>query len=291
MRALVLAAGVALGAVDAAAPQTPTFSTAVQAVRVDVLVTEDERPLLGLSPADFEVRDNGVLQDVSFARTEKLPLNVILALDASASVSGEPLRHLQAAGRTLLGRLEPEDRAALVTFSQEVTLRQALTREAGLVGSALAGIEPRGESAVFDGSYAAVMLGDADVGRDLVIVFSDGVDTASWLPGERVLDAARRSDVVVYAVSVRSAQRPEFLRELSRLTGGSLLEVDSTRDVGPTFIRLLEEFRQRYLLSFVPQGVSAEGWHDLKVTVKRRRAVVNARAGYAASELAKGAAR
>ena len=128
MRGLGLAVAVALGAVAAAASQTPTFSTAVQAVRVDVLVTEDERPLLGLSPADFEVRDGGVLQDVSFARTEKLPLNVILALDASASVSGEPLQHLQAAGRTLLGRLEPEDRAALVTFSQEVTLRHALTQ-------------------------------------------------------------------------------------------------------------------------------------------------------------------
>ena len=124
-----------------------------------------------------------------------------------------------------------------------------------------------------------------------MIVFSDGVDTASWLPGDRVLDAARRSDVVVYGVSVRSTQRPDFLRELSRLTGGSLLEVDSTRDLGPAFVRLLEEFRQRYLLNYVPQGVSTEGWHDLKVTVRRRRAVVNARAGYAASELAGGAAR
>ena len=291
MRRLVLVAGVALGAVAAATPQTPTFSTAVQAVRVDVLVSEEDRPMLGLSPADFEVRDNGVLQDVSFASTQKLPLNVILALDASASVSGEPLQHLQAAGLTLLGRLALEDRAALVTFSQEVTLRQALTQEVDLVGRELARIEPRGESAVFDGSYAAVMLGDADVGRDLVIVFSDGVDTASWLPGDRVLDAARRSDVVVYGVSVRSTQRPDFLRELSRLTGGSLLEVDSTRDLGPAFVRLLEEFRQRYLLSYVPQGVSSQGWHDLKVTVKRRRAVVNARAGYAASELAGGAAR
>jgi VWFA-related protein len=238
------------------------------------------------------VRERRVLQDVSFARTEKLPPERDPRARREAPACPASLsRHLQAAGRTLLGRLEPEDRAALVTFSQEVTLRQALTREADLVGSALARIEPRGESAVFDGSYAAVMLGDTDVGRDLVIVFSDGVDTASWLPRDRVLDAARRSDVVVYAVSVRSPQRPDFLRELSRLTGGSLLEVDSTRDVAPTFIRLLEEFRQRYLLSFVPQGVSTEGWHDLKVTVKRRRAVVNARAGYAASELAGGAAR
>ncbi|HEY7923380.1 MAG TPA: VWA domain-containing protein, partial [Vicinamibacteria bacterium] len=226
-----------------------------------------------------------------FVSTEKLPLNVILALDTSASVSGEPLQHLQSAGRTLLDRLEPEDRAALVTFSHEVTLRQALTREVDRVGRELAGIEPRGETAVIDASYAAVMLGDTDVGRDLVIVFSDGVDTASWLPGDRVLDAARRSDVVVYGVSVRSSERPDFLRELSRVTGGSLLEVDSTRDLGPAFVRLLQEFRQRYLLNYVPRGVSPEGWHELRVTVKRRRATVSARAGYAASAIAGAATR
>jgi VWFA-related protein len=197
-------------------------------------------------------------------------------------VSGEPLQHLRAAGRTLLERLEPEDRAALVTFSHEVTLRQALTREVDRVGRELARIEPRGETAVIDGSYAAVVLGDTDVGRDLVIVFSDGVDTASWLPGDRVLDAARRSDVVVYGVSVRGTDRPDFLRELCRLSGGSLLEVDSTRDLGGAFVRLLQEFRQRYLLNYSPRGVSSEGWHEIKVTVKRRRATVSARAGYAA---------
>ena len=70
--------------------------------------------------------------------------------------------------------------------------RQALTRDVARVGRALGQVEPRGETAVIDASYAAVMLGEADVGRDLLIVFSDGVDTASWLHGERVLEAARR---------------------------------------------------------------------------------------------------
>jgi Ca-activated chloride channel family protein len=273
---LVLSSTLAAGA------QTPTFSTGVEAVRVDVLVTEGDRPVRGLASSDFEVRDNGVLQDVSIVGPETLPINVILALDASASVSGPPLDHLRTAGRALLERLQPEDRAALVTFSHEVTLRQALTREVDRVGRELALIEARGETAVIDASYAAVMLGEADVGRDLVIVFSDGVDTASWLPGDRVLDAARRSDVVVYGVALRGTDRPGFLRELCRLTGGLLFEVDSTRDLSAAFVRLLDEFRQRYILNYSPRGVSSEGWHELKVTVKSRRAAVTARTGYAA---------
>jgi hypothetical protein len=92
-----------------AAAQAPTFSTRLDVVRVDVLVTDRNRVVRGLGPADFEIRDNDVLQQVDLVSFEALPLNVILALDASASVSGE---RLEPAGRrpTLLDRLARADR-------------------------------------------------------------------------------------------------------------------------------------------------------------------------------------
>src|SRR5688500_19841367 len=93
-------------ALFALAQAPPRFPTGVEAIRVDVLVTDDGRPVAGLGPGDFEVRDNGVVQDVAFVRSEKLPVNLILALDASASVSGEPLDRLRSAGRALLARLQ-----------------------------------------------------------------------------------------------------------------------------------------------------------------------------------------
>jgi VWFA-related protein len=262
--------------------QTPTFSTAVEAIRLDVLVTDGQRPLLGLDRADFEVRDDGVPQVVDFVTAERLPLDVILALDASASVAGEPIEHLRAAGRALLARLEPEDQAALLTFSHEVTLWEALTRDVDRVGRALARVEPQGQTAVVDASYAGMMLGEAHAGRDLLIVFSDGLDTSSWLTQDQVLDAARRAEVVVYGVSLRGLERPEFLHELSILSGGSLFEVDSTHDIGAAFVRIFDEFRHRYLVTFSPRGVSREGWHTLEVSVKKRRATVKSRAGYMA---------
>jgi VWFA-related protein len=127
-----------------------------------------------------------------------------------------------------------------------------------------------------------MMLSEADVGRDLVIVFSDGLDTSSFLSPEQVLDAARFSDVVVYGVAVRGSERPEFLRELSRRTGGSVLEVDTTRGVSEAFLRIFDEFRHRYLLSYSPRGVPGEGWHTLEVSVRAPRATVKARTGYMA---------
>jgi VWFA-related protein len=263
-----------------AAQDTPTFATGVAAIRVDVRVTRGERVVLGLQAADFEVRDNGVLQDVELVSSEKLPVNVILALDTSGSVAGEPLDQLRSAGQALLSRLLPEDRAGLVTFNHQVTLREGLTRDLGRLRLSLAEVQPRGETAVIDGSYAAMMVGEADVGRDLLIVFSDGVDTSSWLTESQVFEAARRSEVVVYGVSVRGTVDPKFLGRLTQIAGGALFEVESMRDLSATLLGILDEFRSRYVLSYSPKGVSGGGWHPIDVKVRGGRGVVRARAGY-----------
>jgi VWFA-related protein len=127
-----------------------------------------------------------------------------------------------------------------------------------------------------------MLVGESEVGRGLLIVFSDGVDTASWLPAPSVLDTARRSGIVAYGVSVRSAVRPEFLEELTALTGGRLYEVERTQHLESVFLGVLEEFRHRYLVSYTPRGVSRSGWHQLEVRVNQRGVTVKARPGYLA---------
>lgn len=256
-----------------------TFSSRIEAVRVDVLVTENGRPVRDLQPRDFEVLDNGVLQSVDLTSFDEIPLNVILALDMSASLEGDRLEHLQNAGRILLTGLKTEDHAALVTFSHIVVNGTGLTADLERIRKALHEARGSGQTSLVDASYAAMMVGESDVGRSLLIVFSDGIDTASWLPAESVLETAKRSDVVVYGVEV-GRRRAGFLRELSSVTGGRLIEIESTKDLSATFRGILDEFRGRYLLSYSPQGVVSGGWHRLDVRVKGRNVVVKARPGY-----------
>ena len=93
------------GAVFVSSPapaQTPTFSVAVETVRVDVLVTNGREPLLGLGAGDFEVLDNGVVQKVELATFQKLPLSLVLALDTSGSVTGARLESLREASRAIV---------------------------------------------------------------------------------------------------------------------------------------------------------------------------------------------
>ena len=98
-----------------------------------------------------------------------------------------------------------------------------------------------------------------------------------------MLESARHSDVVVYGVVVRTSEGPAFLRDLSGLTGGTVLEVESTRDLAGRFVGVLNEFRQRYLVSYSPVVVSKAGWHRLDVRVKDRKASLKARSGYTGS--------
>jgi VWFA-related protein len=116
------------------------------------------------------------------------------------------------------------------------------------------------------------------------MVFSDGRDTSSWLRPEAVVDVAKRCDAVVYGVASGMARRSEFLGTLADQTGGRLFKVESTRGLSGVFLEVLDEFRQRYLLSYSPAGVSRDGWHTLTVRVKGRNAAVRARPGYLAGQ-------
>jgi VWFA-related protein len=260
--------------------QTPTFSSRVDAVRVDVLVTERGRLVTGLRPADFELLDNGVPQQVDLVTFERLPLNVVLVLDISDSVAGSRLQHLRAAGRALLDQLAADDEAALVAFSHAVTIRAPLTKDRARVRTALELESAQGDTSLADAAHTGLVLAESGIGRSLLILFSDGLDTASWLPAGSVLDTAKRTDVVAYCVATREQVRSEFTEELASITGGSRFDVESTKDLGAAFVRILTEFRQRYLVSYTPRGVPKEGWHRLEVRVKGRRLTVRARPGY-----------
>jgi len=275
-------AGTALAA--RAQIQNPTFSSKVEAVRVDVLVTEDGKPVRGLRAADFEIFDNGVRQTVDIASSAELPLNVVFSFDLSGSIVGERLGNLREASHAVLGGLKKGDQAALVNFNDALLIGPALTGDTGLVRAAIDRAEPTGDTSLIDASFAGILLAESDVGRGLVIVFSDGLDTSSWLRPKAVLDVAKRSDAVVYAVSAGLAMKAEFLSDLTEQTGGRLFRIESTRGLSAVFLGVLDEFRQRYLLSYSPAGVSQEGWHQLTVRVKGRGATVRARPGYMAGQ-------
>lgn len=271
-------------AVASIAAQQPTFSTRRETVRVDALVTDRGRAVRDLRAEDFEILDSGVPQQVEFASFEELPLTIALALDLSTSIDAERLEHLRDGGRAVLENLKPADQVSLLTFADAVLLREPLTAASDRIRSALAALQPSrrppGGTALVDACFLATRVLDEDPGRALLIVFTDGVDTSSWLTGPRVLDVFKRSNVVVYAVSTAALPKGSFLRDVAEATGGDAIEIRSSAALRPAFVRILDEFRLRYLVSFSPSNVPSAGWHPLAVRVKNQKVDVKARAGY-----------
>jgi len=300
MRAAALGVGLLLIPAPLFPQNVPTFTTTVEAVYVDVFVTREGRPVAGLAAGDFEVRDNGVKQEVTLAHLEEVPIVAVLVFDVSSSVAGARLEDLRAPGRALLAGLRPQDEAALVTFSHELRVVVPQAGDRSAVEHGLDGLDPKGDTALWDGLYAGLKL-PVSRGRPVVVLFTDGQDNVSWLTRDQVQRVAEESEALVYVVGIAPPpeERPpagmrgvlveprgpevSALRPLSRLaeaTGGCLWPADSSAQLGRTFLRILAEMRSRYLLSYGPTGVAREGWHRLEVRVKGHRGTVRSRSGY-----------
>jgi Ca-activated chloride channel family protein len=282
-RAVAFAALVVLPlASPASAPtQTPParFPARIEVVRVSVLVRGTGQPITGLDAAALEVEDNGVRQTVEQVSTEETPLKVVLALDVSGSVRGEALGLLKQACIGVIDGLRPADTAGLLTFAGSVRQVAPLGGDLAVLRRQVQGLDAGGGTALRDGAFAAMVLGDGAADGALGVVFTDGGESVSWLSEPEVLDAARRSRTVVYGVRIGDGATP-FLGEVVRISGGRVLRPRSPRDLPRTFDEILQEFRTRYVLTYSPTGVARSGWHRVSVRLKGRPAVLTYREGY-----------
>lgn len=278
--AKVLLLALALAAsVTADTGRQPSFRSGAVGVRVDALVTDGRKPVAGLSASDFELRDNGVLQSIQLVEADDIPLNVVLALDTSASTTGKRHANLMAASAALLDELREGDQAALTTFSHAVTPLLAPTTDLAAVREKLQAITTAGRTAVMDAVHVALTQTIAQPGRSLVVVCTDGSDVSSWLRPEDVVESARRSSAVVFGVATANGRHVAPLEAVAEATGGEVL-VESSEDLRDAFRRIVQDFRNRYILAYTPEGVEAGGFHRLDVRIKRRGLSVKARPGY-----------
>ena len=134
---------------------------------------------------------------------------------------------------------------------------------------------------------------------------TDGRNNASWLTGASLIDSARRHETVIYPVAVgipdgwtrgvssmrKTSDTLALLHVLAEETGGRTLRAEWNRRLGDVFTSILREYRQRYILTFTPEGVGqGDGWHAVSARVKRRGAKVRARSGYWSDSVAAPAA-
>jgi VWFA-related protein len=281
-----------------------------------VLVTRDGVPVTGLTTDDFELRDNGVAQRVtSVSARETVQLGVVL--DTSGSMTGQRIAIARAATAELVGQLAPRDTVAVVAFGDQVT---SLARQSGPAAfplDALGRLSAGGSTALLDGIYAGLLESGPARGPRLLLVMTDGRNNLSTITGSRVIDVARRLETAIYPVAVEvdqdrqvirgwlnrrdgSAQQAHpsesvfrsdtkqgtsdamaLLHVLADATGGRAIEAQWDTRLGSVFRSVLDEYRQRYIVTYTPEGVRTDdGWHTLDVRVRQRGLAVRTRTRY-----------
>ena len=253
------------------------FRASVEIVEVDVSVMRNGLAVRGLTSRNFIVRDNGVVQTIDSVALEELPIDLTLVIDVSQSLSGARLASLVQAGEELTDALRRDDQAALVTFSNQIALRLPMTSDRARLRAELQRLTSGGSTALRDAVYLAIQLRPPERTRSLILLFTDGHDTSSWLTEADVIESVQRAGSVIHVVRVGS---DEFVRRLADTSGGRTWSATSDRQLRELFVGALSEMRARYLLSYSPRGVTQAGWHQISIQLKDTRGDVTARPGY-----------
>ena len=259
-----------------------TFRAATHAVGLDVAVFSGDRAVASLGPDDFEVYDNGVRQTLTSVDRNVLPINLRLVFDTSGSISAADLdKHLRAM-TMVTSALRPDDRYEIVTFSARIADAAAAQTPGGTI--TLHRGDQQGTS-FFDAVSLAMITTPLENRRQITIVLSDAHDNVSFFDEPTLLEAARRTDAVVYAImpieSTMAGTLLARLETLTVLTGGRVIQAPRPDRVGRLMIAALEEFRQGYVLRYMVSGVPVPGWHKLTVQLRGNPPyTIRARQGY-----------
>lgn len=291
------------------AQQTPVFRGAENVVRLFVTVSDgDGRLVTTLDKDAFEVKDNGRVQPITVFDNTPQPIQLVVMLDVSGSMVGN-LDLLRGASAALFERLEPDDRVRVGTFGSDITISPSFTNDVGQLQAALPReIAPDAPTPLWRAIDAAIEAFDpADGARRVVLVLSDGRDGASFSFGGKavsqagVIDTARDSDVMVYAIGMYSrgprgpigvgrnamqsflaADMPDpGLARVAEDTGGGYLELRASEDLAAAFEQVADELHRQYLIGFDLPTRDGKV-HEVEVRVTGRGLRTRARKEYRA---------
>jgi VWFA-related protein len=268
-------------------PRPPTFGVGIEVINLTITVTDGRsRFVTDLAEADFSVFEDGVKQDLSLFTHEDLPISLALMLDTSASMD-EKLPQARAAALRLVKTLRAQDLAEVMQFNDRATVLQDFTADFALLEGAVNRTTAQGPTALHNALYIALkdlskQKTAGELRRRAIILLSDGEDTASLVSDEQVMELARKTEIAVYAIAIRSnrpadrarqafSQAAHLLTTLARDTGGQVFFPASISELDGVYDKIAEELRTQYSLGYVSANKRRDGkWRRIVVRVPTR---------------------
>jgi Ca-activated chloride channel family protein len=278
--------------VAAQQPQPPIFKGAA-GVTVSSFATvsdADKRLVPNLPKEDFEILDNDKPQAITVFDNRPQPITVVVMLDTSGSMTMS-LDLLRAAAEQFLLRLMPSDKARVGAFNDKIQFSSRFTNDRDELVADVKDLDYGNGTRLWDATAASLDELKPIEGRRVILLFTDGDDTASKVGLGTVIDRARAEDVMVYTIGLESIysdgtrmvrSKPDRgLRKIADETGGGYFELKKTADLAPTFTRVAQELHSQYAIGFEAQQLDGKV-HKLLVRVKQPGMTARARRSYLA---------
>lgn len=261
------------------AQDTPTFRMDVKLVNVFVNVTDQNGAIVGgLTKDDFKITEDGRPEEISlFERVSELPLALTLAIDTSESTFKDRALEQQAAHRFVHALLRPQDQMNLIQFATEVSLLVPFTNNVGRIDHGLGALKGGAATALYDAIYLASDELAKREGRKVLVLVSDGGDTAKNTTYSQALEHALRAEVMIYSIidvpieasAGRDVGGEHALITLAEQTGGKSFYA-SEGGLDKAFAKVSEDLRTQYLIGYYPRHqVPGLSFHRIGVTVPR----------------------
>jgi Ca-activated chloride channel homolog len=263
--------------------QVPTITVQTRLVNVAVnVVDKTGAPVGGLQKDDFEIAEDGKTQKIAyFDRESTTPLSIVLAIDASESVLRDERLEKNAAKHFVNALLREQDELDLMEFADSVREIVPFTSSKKRIESGLNEIQHGSSTALYDAIYlASDRLAETknEAGRRRVVVLiTDGEDTAKGSRYAQALEQAQRAGAMVYSIIIvpiaadagRSTGGEHALIQMAQDTGGKYYYVEDPRDLEPAFARVSDDLRTQYVLGYyAPQKAGDGAFRSIRVRMK-----------------------
>ena len=245
----------------------------VDLTELHVSVTDEkDHPIGNLSRENFRVFEDQREQMLAVFKHEDIPVSLGLVIDNSRSMEPRKQR-LDAAALAFVRKSNAEDETFIVHFDDTARLDRDFTNSIPLMEETLAGVKPFGQTAIYDALILALdHMEDAKEMKKAILLLTDGVDNSSKHTLAEAIDAAKRSQVAVYAVGLLSesgGQKAEdSLVRIAEASGGRAffpLTVDEAR---ADMERIARDLREQYTLGYIPSNPSRAGeWRSVRVDI------------------------
>jgi Ca-activated chloride channel family protein len=297
VRRSLAAVALTVAASGAVTTAQQVFRASTDTVFLSVTATRSNTTVGGLDQNDFLVFEDGRPQTIEVFSRDPQPIALSLLIDASMSMENK--MGLAADGAVgFVRRMRPDDTAQIVTFNSRTNIRQEFTGDQVLLERAIRTTRAGGSTSLYTAIYIAFSELDrigrrtqGEVRRQAIVLLSDGEDTTSVVDYDAVLERAKRSDVIVFAIGLRdnygsgSAQgfrQHDFaLRNLAQTTGGQVFYVDAAAQLPAVYNQIADELASQYTIGYTSRNTSRDGaWRQITIRVDEPGVVARTRAGY-----------